>query len=253
MRRACGLLLASVLGLWGCTPGPSRPAAVATTRAVLRIEGPGGERAVQSISHRWQRGDVYRYDVALRRWDGAAYVDLTPPVVVALPQKGTPSSLAVFTNLRQGERYLAAVTAWGNVGGTAATRILNAREPSRVVLDFSRGQDVERELSLHLSVTLDPVPFSGTLTVVPEHLPKATTTLELRLHDLETNRDLYTARYAKTRTMVIAHARTGVRYRILLTARSRMGAVVGRGRSAEIFFDPAGQDLEQDLSVPVAF
>lgn len=253
LHRMLGALMGIALGVAGCgiVPFLSPPRGLHAVVSVRCVEPP---RSAQATAHRWVTGDVYRYDVALQRWNGSSYVDLTPPVVVVLAQKGTAtSSQAVFSDLRQGHLYRVSVTARGNVGGTAATQALNTQNACQTTLDFTGAQDVENLLTRQLAVTLDSTPFSGTLTVSPQNAPANTSTYDLELRDNGTGQLRYSTNYSRTRTMVIYNCRTGINYRIYLTAKSSKGATLATGSSSVVYFNPAGQDVEQAVTVTVAF
>lgn len=223
---------------------------VAWTLAVTAVESGYG---AQVIAHRWVAADIHHYEVTLRRWDGTRYADLTPQVSVLLPQKGSVKREARFSNLRQGARYQATIRALGNVGGTAPDVHLNTQTPATTVFDLSVAQGVPDTLSSSLNVILDPVPFSGTVTVSPQNVPPQASTFDLELRDVATGAVRYASSYSKNKTMVLDNLRTGIRYVVRLTAKRGNGSVVGTAQSAEVFFDPAGQDLEQSLVVPVSF
>lgn len=207
----------------------------------------------QATVHRWQAADVFRYEVTLKRWNGAQFVGLPTPVVVLLPQKGTVKRSARFSNLRQGVRYQAEVRALGNIGGTAPSLHLNAATPCTAVFDLSAGQNVDDALVRSLQVLLDPVAFSGVLSVSPKRVPAQAATLQVDLLDAATGTVRYTGTYPKNKTMTLSNLRTGIRYVVRLTAKRSNGKVVRTAQSAEVLFDPAGQDLEQTRTVNVSF
>ena len=170
-------------GLAGCAFPGKAPTPVASADAVTAASALGGNRTVSvtmlppqdaayrtaAIVHRWVDHDIFQYEATLKVWNGTSYVDLQTPLTVVVPRKGqAPKSRAVFTNLRQGQRYQVAIAARGNVGGTAATTLLNTNTPTAAVFDFTAGQDVEDTITSNVQVTFDSVAFngSGTTTIV---------------------------------------------------------------------------------------
>lgn len=237
----------------GCGEAPHAVSAPRGVDLALRISAPAPSYAIQAIAHRWQASDVFQYEVTLEQWDGSRFVDLASPVVVVLPQKGIVKQDARFTNLRQGVRYQAIVRAMGNPGGTAPDVHLNAMTPCTAVFDLTAGQDVDDALVRSLQVLLDPVAFSGELTVSAKRVPGQASTLQVDLLDADTGTVRYTSTYPKNKVMTLSNLRTGIRYVVRLTAIRSNGNVVATAQSDEVLFDPAGQDLEQSRTVNVSF
>lgn len=206
----------------------------------------------QAIAHRWVASDVYHYEVTLRVWDGTTFVDLVPAVTVVLPQTGTAKSEARFSNLRQGRSYRASVVARGNAGGTAPQAVLNAQTPCMVDFDFRAAQDIENVLLRSVTVKLDPVPYSGNLTISPQNVPSNAASFDLELQDQSTGVTLFSASYPRSQTMTLNRIRTGVRYLIVLSAKRANGSV-SRTTQSPYYVDPRGQDLEQDQTVSLVF
>ena len=134
--------------------------------ATLEIAPPqDGGYQVQAIVHRWVDADIFEYRATLKSWNGTAYVDFATPLTVTVPRKGTAAKTkAVFTNLKQGSKYQVSLVAMGDVGGTAATKALNANTATTAVFDFTAGQDVEDTLAAAMQIAFDTVAFSGTGT-----------------------------------------------------------------------------------------
>lgn len=129
--------------------------------------GFGGAKAFEllAVQHRWVVDDIFQYTANLKVWDGNAYVDFATPLDTVIPRKGaTPKTSAVFTNLKQGKKYLVSLAAQGNNGGTDATTVLNADTSTTAVFDFTAAQDVQDTLSTTMTVVLDQMPFNGTGT-----------------------------------------------------------------------------------------
>jgi hypothetical protein len=255
-RILSGILPALLaLGLGGCgafAPHPLLPGVVSEAdRGLALTIRPAYQ--LQTVHHRWVAGDIHQYDVVLRVWNGEAFVELSPAATVVLPQKGTDTkSRAVFTNLKQGVRYQATVLAKGNAGGSAPEHVLNAQAPARFTFDFTSSQDVASTLAHEVLVTLDAVPFSGTFTLAPANPPAGTDGYEAHLEDADIGATYYVGTYAATETMVLRNLRTGIAYRVRLSALAD-GISVQQATSAPYFFDPQGQELEGDLTIPITF
>lgn len=130
----------------------------------LTLQPPAeGAYRAQAQVHRWVAADVYLYEATLSYVDGSGLTAFDPPLKVVVPNKVNPKSKVAFTNLRQGRRYEVAVTARGNIGGTADSMLLSAF-PATASFDFRGEQDVEALLNASLKVTLAPVAFNGTAT-----------------------------------------------------------------------------------------
>lgn len=183
-KSAALVLSATVLmGFTGCAaPGVGTALPLATSSAaeqpVVKDSGLAGNRTIafsvlapdaggyrtQAIVHKWVDNDIFEYVATLKAWNGTAYVDFATPLTVTIPRKGTGAKTkAVFANLRQGTKYQVSLVAKGDVGGTAATKVLNSTAPT-AVFDFTATQDVEDTLSAVLRVVFDSVAFSGTGT-----------------------------------------------------------------------------------------
>lgn len=160
-------------------PASPTPVAQAVSQAVVANSLMGGNKSVaitiappkeggfqvQTVQHHWTSADIFQYTASLKVWNGTAYVDFTTPLSVTIPQKGTaPKTQAVFTNLKQGQKYQVELIAQGNNGGTAAAATLNGNSATTQVFDFTATQDVEDTLSGTLTITFDSVSFSGTGT-----------------------------------------------------------------------------------------
>lgn len=170
-------------GLAGCASPGTAPAPVSFSDAVTAAAPLGGSRSVSvtllppqdasyrtsAVVHRWVENDIFQYEATLKVWNGTSYADLQAPLTVVVPRKGqAPKTRAVFTNLRQGQRYQVSITARGNVGGTAASTLLNSTTATAAVFDFTATQDVEDTVSSNVQVTFDSVAFNGngTTTIV---------------------------------------------------------------------------------------
>ncbi len=220
------------------------PALVIEPQAAARYD-------LLAVTRRWRPSDVFQYTVRLTRWNGMAFVDLPTPVVVVLPQKGAVRTQARFTNLSQGRRYRATVTAWGNAGGTAPAQVLNAGTPSVAEIDYRGAQDVQDTLLRQVSITLDPVSFSGTAVVNPLNVPPGTQNYDLEL-STGSGAVVYSTSFARMRMMTLSNLKAGVPYTVTLTARRANGTVQAQA-SAAWSWDPKAPELEQDLTVPVTF
>lgn len=180
MKKRTIVTLAVMLSLSACgiLPYPPSPSLSPEDHLVVDAGYKGG-RAIaitlsavatggytnQALVHRWVDNDIYQYEVILKVFDGANFVDLTPALMVVVPRKGpSPKNKVAFTNLKHGKRYQVSVVAKGNPGGTAPAQILNAT-PSSAQFDFTASQDVEDTLSTTVQVALDPVTFNGTGTI----------------------------------------------------------------------------------------
>ena len=239
-----GALIALGLLLTGCgsQPHPAPPLPVAVT---LHLEAPSAAFRLQGLSHRWVPADIYQYEVTLRSYDENGNPGPNPPVTVVLPQKGTVRSTARFTALRQGLRYQAEVLAWGNVGGTAPEVVLNGQAATRPEFDLTARQDVGDTHAWSGRVTLDSVPFSGSLRLEPQNVPAGADAFRVTLRNDETDAVLYAANYGTSETMTLINLRLGVPYRASVEA-IEAGVVLATTATDRYMFDPAGQDLEQD-------
>jgi streptogramin lyase len=122
---------------------------------------------VVNTVHRWVPDDIALYEVVLKIRDADGnFQDIGSGAVVTLPAKGpSPKTKAVFNNLSQGAYYRAYVTAKGNIGGTAAEKVLNTT-PATTDFDFTSTQDVVSQITQPVAVQLDGTPFSGKGTVI---------------------------------------------------------------------------------------
>jgi hypothetical protein len=177
LSLALGMTL--TLGLAGCAFPGTAPAPASNSDAVTAASSLGGNRSLSitmltpieadyrtaAVVHRWVDNDIFQYEATLKVWNGTSYADLQTPLTVVVPRKGqAPKTRAVFTNLRQGFRYQVSIVARGNVGGTAATTILNANTSTATVFDFTAAQDVEDTITANVQIAFDAVSFTGTGT-----------------------------------------------------------------------------------------
>lgn len=171
-KLALGL---AVVALAGCATSPALTVLPAQDEQAVVGNGPkAGNHAIsitlvppqeagyqsQATVHRWVDADIFQYEVTLKVKNGGSFVDFATPLTVVVPRKGTPKTKAVFTHLKQGAIYQASVVAKGNVGGSAASTVLNSTAAT-AVFDFSAAQDVEDTLSASMRVTFDAVAFNG--------------------------------------------------------------------------------------------
>ena len=177
-RMILSLTLGTLIsgGLAGCAFPGTAPAPVSAPDAVTASSALGGNRTLSitmlppqdasyrtaGVVHRWVENDIFQYEATLKVWNGTGYADLQTPLTVVVPRKGAaPKTRAVFTSLRQGQRYQVSITARGNVGGTAAAALLNSSTPTAAVFDFTATQDVEDTVAANVKVTFDSVAFNG--------------------------------------------------------------------------------------------
>ena len=207
----------------------------------------------QAISRRWKGSDIYQYEVSLRRWDGARFAELEPPLTVILPQQGKRKHQARFDNLRHGQRYRVEVVAKGNPGGTAPKTILNSEVPCWAEFDLRGLQDVESVRTQSLSVSLDPVPFSGTLALDPRNVPGPVRRFAVTLRDAASGATRASGAFTRNQKMTFSNLRTGTSYQVALTAYRANGQVYRSLTSEVVRFDPAAGELEQHRTLPIAF
>lgn len=132
--------------------------------AVIRITPvDDGDFLTQDLIHRWVNADIYQYEVTLKYYSGSSYINFVPALTVVVPRKVSPKTKAYFTNLKQGRRYQAYLTAKGDNGGTAATTVLNTT-PATTLFDFSATNDVQDTLTANMQITFDNAPFDGSGT-----------------------------------------------------------------------------------------
>lgn len=177
-RTILSLVLGTLISgnLAGCAFPGTAPSPVSAPDAVTTSSALGGNRTLSitmlppqdasyqtaAIVHRWVDNDIFQYEATLKVWNGTSFVDLQTPLTVVVPRKGaTPKTRAVFTNLRQGQRYQVSIAARGNVGGTAATTLLNSSTATTADFDFTATQDVEDTVATNVQVTFDSVAFNG--------------------------------------------------------------------------------------------
>lgn len=239
------------LTLAACAHAPNVTTPPAGSGFVLAIAPPSFETL--GVSRRWQASDIYQYQVSLRRWDGTGFAELSPPVSLLLPQKGEARHEARFTNLRHGDRYRVEVLAQGNVGGTAPDGVLNAEVPCRVEFDLAGGQDVESERWQQVSVRLDPVPFSGTLTLRPMNVPGFISRFSVALRDSQSGETRYAGQFVAKQTMTLTNLRAGIPYKVLLEAYRANGNLYRKAESEVVRFEPTADALEQQRTLVIAF
>ncbi|MBI6547060.1 MAG: hypothetical protein HY692_09715 [Cyanobacteria bacterium NC_groundwater_1444_Ag_S-0.65um_54_12] len=249
--------LASVLLLLiltGCNSAlnPVQPAtpAVAGVRAEL-VLATTSYASVQTLRHRWQSSDIYHYEIELEQWHHDGYVSLNPPVRIILPQQGEVKMTAQLSNLKQGKKYRVTVRAWGNIGGTAAEKLLNSVTPSVAYFDLTGDQDLDSVHSQQVTIIFDPVLFSGKATVLVENSSPAVSYYDLRLQNEDTDETVFKTTYSSSQTMVLNNLKVGVPYRIFLAGKSAGGKNLLKGKSSIIYFDPTEQDIEQDSFVDI--
>jgi hypothetical protein len=247
------ILLAALatLSASACARPAGMPDLGTSPNRTITIELPAPSYELFATTRRWRPTDVYLYTVRLTRWNGSAFVDLPTPLVVFLPQKGTPKTLARFANLAQGRRYRATVTAWGNAGGTAASLALNTQSPSIADFDFSAVQDVQDALWRMPGVTLDSVPFSGTAVVTPVGLPSHARTVDLEL-STESGNVVFSETYSRTQTMTLLNLKAGVLYTVSLAARRANGQLIDKV-SVPLSWNASASQLEQSVTISVPF
>lgn len=236
-----------------CGTLPSKLPAVSllSRELVVTVSAPPPAVETVAVSRRWQASDIYQYEVSLRRWDGAGFAELVPPVGVVLPQKGERRHEARFANLRQGARYQVDVQAKGNVGGTAPDVLLNSEVPARVLFDLSGAQDVESVRRENVSVRLDPVPFSGALTLAFRNLPSFVQRLTVDLLDASSGETRYSDSFGPRQTMTLTNLKVGVDYRVRVTGYRANGRLYNTVESEVVRFDPAADTLEQQRTLEI--
>ena len=220
---------------------------------VVMVSAPPPAVETMAVSRRWQASDIFQYEVSLRRWDGEGFTELEPPLSVVLPQKGERRQEARFTNLRQGQRYQVDVLAMGNVGGTAPELRLNSETPTRVMVDLSGTQDVASERRERVSVTLDAVPFSGTLTLAFANLPAFVRSLTVDLLEASSGETRYSASFEPRQTMTLGNLKVGVDYQVRVAAYRANGRLYRTVESEIVRFDPEAEPLEQERTLEMAF
>jgi hypothetical protein len=168
--------------------------------------------------------------------------------------KATPTAQtkAVFTHLDRGTKYQVGIVATGNNGGTAGTSTLNAATPTQAIYDFTAAQDVQDTLTSSLTVALDPVPFSGTLTINPTNVPVGTVNYTIAFKDMDSVTTLFSSTYPVNQVETITNVKPGVHYQVTLAANSSC-CVIGSASSAINYFDPTLQNIDQAQTAVVAF
>lgn len=231
-------------------PAGVLPAPEAPQGGTIVVEVPAAGPEVMAVARRWLPSDIVQLTVRLTRWNGTAFVDLPQPVEVVLPQKGSPVMHARFSNLAQGRRYRATVTAWGNAGGTAPMFPLNTLSPSLVDFDLSAAQNVQDALWRVSALKLDPVPFNGTAVIVPLGAPNGTQTYDLEL--LTGGGVVFRETFTRRQGMTLSNLKAGVGYTVTLTARRANGAVTAT-TSAPLSWNASAAELEQDVTLEMRF
>ena len=178
------LAFALAIALAGCaSPQPPQsdahavalPAPAAADPRVVTVDsGQGGQLqgavSVADTSYHAQdivaftAADIFDYVVDLLLWNGHAFVPLSPPVEVILPQvpaAGPLKTQAVFTHLLWGHLYEAAVTARGDVNASDDALVLNT-PPATVTFGFFSHNNAFDNQSVNVQVTLNPATFQGT-------------------------------------------------------------------------------------------
>lgn len=180
MREHFSILVFAIFALVSCGQYPSSRPPVAALDASEAVVADGGApngctAAIQIASadegtyqtqdtvHRWVNNDIFQYEVTLKYYSGSTWVDFTPALVVIVPRKVSPKTKAYFTNLKQGRKYQAYLTAKGNIGGSAAATILNST-PATSIFDFTATNDVQDTLTNNMQIAFDNAPFNGTGT-----------------------------------------------------------------------------------------
>ncbi|HEY9722557.1 MAG TPA: NHL repeat-containing protein [Oscillatoriaceae cyanobacterium] len=243
MRRRFWL---PALLLAGCAGMPAQPALVL---------GPAGSsvptltirtaRHTQAIAHAWKAGDVYEYDVDVKRYNAASdtYEDLPTPMATVLLQKPAPQTQATFPQLQPGEQYEAVIVARGDASGTASDTVLNAAHPATTAFDLSASPPlVNRQVTLQL----DDVPFALSIVLPsnvtsPGSVPSWVTQLDATLQDASGTPGL-TASYTPNHTATIDNARGGVHYALSLKVHSNTGTTVS---TIPDFYVPRADGTEQ--------
>lgn len=258
VRRAWFLaVLGGVVAACGTTPAqdPATPPLSQDLVVTVSAPPPAVEPLAiepRAVSRRWQASDIFQYEVSLRRWDGEGFAELSPPLSVVLPQKGERRQEARFTNLRQGARYQVDVLAMGNVGGTAPELPLNSETPARVTFDLSGTQDVANARRESVSVTLDPVPFSGSLTLAFGTMPGFIKSLTVDLLDASSGETRYSASFEPRQTMTLSNLKVGVDYQVRVAAYRANGRLYRTVESEIVRFDPEAETLEQQRTLEIA-
>lgn len=247
-RHLFGIVVALGLPLGGCAVAPSAPAA-GMRDVVLHLDPAPAAYGVQALARRWRASDIHSYEVTLRVWDGASFVDLASPVVV---QMANLASTATFRRLRQGRRYQATVVARGNAGGNAPDQVLNTLQPASSSFDLTAGQDVSDSYAAALQVVLDPVPFSGALIIQAVAPPAGTDAYEATLLDAATAEVVATVAYPAGQQGRFERLKTGIHYAVRLRAYSG-DAALDEAEGASVVFDAAAAELEQELATAVPF
>ncbi len=230
-----------------------RPQALPPPAPELRVTVSASAMETQAVSRRWRASDIYQYEVSLRRWDGASFVDLSPPLTVVLPQKGEARHEARFVNLRHGERYRVDVLAKGNAGGTAPETLLNSEVPCTLDVDMRGAQDVLGLRHERVSVRLDPVPFAATVTLQPQNVPEPVQRFGVELREARGGATRYAGSFLRRQTMMLVNLRAGIDYQVVLEAYRANGRLLGVAESAVFRFDPEAAELEQERTLTIAF
>lgn len=254
--RYLWMTLLVTLALSGCMEVPSAwrpPTPGPHASAVLDLKVASPPREIQAPVHRWVTSDVHQFKVTLKVWNGSAYVDLAPANVLIVSPQLHPGKQARYSNLKANQKYRAVVEAFGNVGGTSPTFHLNSQTPAFADFDFTGGPNLEDTLATSVQVTLDPVPFSGVVTLRPVSIPNMTNNFLYELRDTNTNTVKLTGTFMRNQTMTLNNLRMGIPYQVTLTARQGNGSVIATRQSPVILFDPLGQDVEQARQIDVSF
>lgn len=229
----------------GCSSVPSslnRPSPV-TARIAVSVGAAKGYRT-QATVHRWVASDVYSYDLSLA--DGSSS---GAPVVAttSILAQGSPNE-AVFSHLSAGHLYQATIQAMGNVGGQGSSplQVLNTQTPATVDIDLLADQNLPTVVTATATVTLDSVPFSGTLTV-PVGAPSGTATVSATLFDsLDMASPLVTQTFSGTpQAVVFDNLGVGIPYEATLSAYEEgSGGLETATASTDAFtFDAQQNDL----------
>lgn len=182
--------LACALALAGCSfsapvgqPGPWALGPVSEQQGgeiTLRLQG---ARALQASVRAWKPSDVHSYLVQLS-WYDAATKNFRPFDPVRRKQVAVADGVASFGRLDRQGRYLATVLALGEVGGGAATTVLNSQKPAQAIFNLASPEQGVQSLQ----VPLDDVAFGATMRLPSrarraEEVPAWVQRIEVTLRD----------------------------------------------------------------------
>jgi YVTN family beta-propeller protein len=225
---ACGVVQAGAVAANAPTFGIR--ATQDTTAITLALAKPLG---LAAVANSWHAADVFEYDLDLQQFDVSSglFRALPIPRTLVLSQKPTATMLASFGGLMEGAKYRVTVTAKGNVGGSAATQILNSAHPATATFDLALPLPITHQT---LTVALDSTAFSLTLELpsnatLPGSVPVWATSLDATLADpASTGPAIASATYLPGQAMHFDNVRGDRHYAVSIDIHSPTGKTTTR-------------------------